>query len=704
MAKIPLGNFGFEAPQAAPPADTSAVAQGIADIGQGIADIAHVAQQKRILQARVEAANADTVHQIAVGTAAQDVADKLATGEISPDEAQASYEKATSALPKPDITNLPPVEAQNLDRKFKLNVFAASQGVHRAAEATRRTLFKDQFNQGLDNLGKLAGMPNADIETINAKADAYAQVGTQAGVPKAEVDKAIQNFKDQNWLNHATQRAMESADSMQALTELQHDLTAKDGYYAGRLDTDKRNGVLRAVLADKAQLEAKLEHAADRREARATVAMNEIDRQIASGVPATAGQWAEWATVMKGTTLAGDFKTRIADENQVQEVLRMPVADQVKYVQDRQAALQSGGGSLREAANVARLTEAVTKNVNLLQQAPLLFNANRTGDEVAPLDVGKLSDPNSTEIAAQMRDRVITLQAMRKQYGEQVPLRPLLPQEAALLAGALNSATPDQAADLFGTLRNVVGSDEIYKGVMQQIAPDSPVKSLAGLLAARQRSITLERNWVRNDVIASSRGVAGTILQGQELLAPTKTEKNKDGKPNSKLFLPETTTLQQEFQDQVGGVFAGRPGAADVAFQAVQAYYVGKAAQSGRLAADSKDIDTGIVKEAITATLGEVVDYNGNGEVLAPWGMDAAGFEDRVKQAFAVEAKRRDLPPDAATQLPSLGLRNAGDGTYYVVQGRNFIYDKKGDPLVIDVLDPTSTPPPPLGLDWTRVK
>lgn len=708
MAKIPLGNFGFEAPAAGPAADTSAIGEGLQAIGATLQNVAAINRQKERERARAESANAYLDHQIGTKEAAQDVADKLSTGELTPDDANDAYRSAVDKLPAPDIKGLDPVDRENLSRGLKRNAFEGSVVVERSAQGTRRALFKDQFNQGLDKLGKLAGMPGADIEGINAQATAFSEVGRNAGVPPADVEKAIQNFKDQNWLNHATQRAMESADDMDALNALQHDLTAKDGMYAEKLDTDKRNAVLRSVLADKAQLQNRIDHEADRREARATVAMNEIDRQIASGVPATPEMWAEWSTVVKGTSMAPEFRSRIDAEEQVQEVLRQPIDSQVKFVQDKEAKLLTGGGSLRDAANLARLKGAVTANVNLLQQAPLQFNANRTGQDVPPLDIGKIIDPNSTETAAQLRDRIVTLDAMRKQYGNQVPLKPLLPQEAAVLASAVDNASANQSVQLFSALRNAAGSDDAYIGIMKQIAPDSPVKSLAGLLAAKQRSITLERNWVRSDVIASSPDVAGTMLAGLDVLRPSKNEKGQDGAPKVGLYLPPAAEqdLQNEFQAQVGAAFAARPDAAMNAFQAVKAYYVGKASQTGRIASGSTDADSAIAKEAIAATLGEVVDYNGNGEVLAPWGMDHGSFEDRVHQAFIVEAKRRGLGADAVKQLPSLGLRNAGDGTYYVVQGRNFIYDKKGNPLILDVLDPTANPPPaePASANWGITK
>lgn len=39
----------------------------------------------------------------------------------------------------------------------------------------------------------------------------------------------------------------------------------------------------------------------------------------------------------------------------------------------------------------------------------------------------------------------------------------------------------------------------------------------------------------------------------------------------------------------------------------------------------------------------------------------------------------------SACCLPALGLRNKGDGTYYVIQGRNYLYDQKGQPIIINL-------------------
>jgi hypothetical protein len=681
MARISTGNFGFDAPQVPSPADTTPVGRGLENLASGAEALAHRYSEDAINRARAAAAQAYLDHQLATKTAAQDITDQLATGQLAPEAAPQAYQKATSAIPQPKIGGLPVTEHENFDRQLQRTVFAGAIDVRKAAEVADKVRFKADFSAGLDKLGKLAGMPGANIDTINQQAGMFAQTGMQAGIPKDQVDKAIQDFKDKNWQNHATQRAMESADDLHALQALQHDLTAADGYYAGKLDTDKRNAVLRSVLNDKAQLEARLEHQADRREARAAVAMNEIGRQISSGVPATAPMWASWADEVKGTSQAEAFTDAVANEGHVQEVLSQPARDQVAYVQATEAKLLSGGGSLREKANFDRLREAVIKNVSVLHEAPLLYNANRTGQNVVPLDLASLLDPNSTQVAAQLRDRTVTLDAMRK-ADPSVRVLPLLPQETQVLAGTLNAATPVQATQLFGALRTAAGSDPTYLAIMQQVAPDSPVKAVAGMLAAQQRSLTLERNWFSSDVVANSVDVSKTILKGDSIVNPSKEDAATNGHPKLALYLPPgaVTELQAKFNAVVGAAFADRAPAAETAFQAVQAYYVGDAVEHGRLAADAKDVKSADVRHAVQAVIGEMVDYHQRGEVLAPWGMDAATFEDRAQAAL--RAALPQLPPH---QIELLGLMNRDDTTYYVSDGRGPLSGKDGKPIVIDV-------------------
>jgi len=467
-------------------------------------------------------------------------------------------------------------------------------------------------------------------------------------------------------------------------------IAGAESYYntiRDHVNGDKASQIENAITDAKRIAENRARALMDHRDAIAERTLNEIDRQIASGVPATPEMWAGWENKTRGTTFAGDFKERVADEQDVQKLLRMPITDQVKAVQERQAALDQGGGTMRDAVNLNRLKTAVTQNVTLLQQQPLQFNATRTGTSIPEVDLSALDDPTQQQA---LQSRVDTITAMRKQYGNQVLMKPLLPQEAQALASQVNAANPQAAVQLFGKLRASVSSDEAYAAMMQQIAPDSPVKAYAGQIYGKPVDVIPEAgHWFRaNDPAISARVVAQTIVTGENLLNKTKQVKGEDGKPVSNLFLPNKSQFDTAFVDKVGDAFAGRPDAQSLALQVAYAYYVGKSAETGRLNADTQDIDQRLVQQALKASIGTVVPFHGYGDVLAPLGMDESTFADKARPAFAAELKARGVPDaDAAKAVDSfgsLGLRNWKANQYLVTKGRD-VFSLKGEPLVITV-------------------
>jgi hypothetical protein len=445
---------------------------------------------------------------------------------------------------------------------------------------------------------------------------------------------------------------------------------------------DKRADMIRRI-EDHMRVEG------DRREAKAERALNAFEMQIAAGVPTTPQMQTELRATIAGTSVQGEFDDVMSAEKEVQETLRKPIGEQLRLVQQKEAAINTTGGTMREARNVARLKGAVTQNVALLQTSPLLFAEKRLDSPNTPLDVSSVLDPQArAEVASTMQDRAAQLRALSKRFGAAVPMKPLLPQEAAQLGELLEKASPAQTTEIFAGLHEAAGTPDVFRGTMAQIAPDHPVLSRAGNLAAMQRDLVTNRAfwWFTPDASVASRDVATTLIRGDRILNPSKAEKGQDGAPQKKLLLPEDKTLQQRVAREVGTAFAGRDDDLEKAFQVVKAYYAGRASETGLVAKDPTDIDNKLVREAVRATLGNVVNYNGNGDVLAPWGMSENDFEDRVERAFTEEAKHRNIPIDGAADSSAFGLTNAGgDGQYAVTLGKKLLFDDTGKPVVLDL-------------------
>lgn len=436
----------------------------------------------------------------------------------------------------------------------------------------------------------------------------------------------------------------------------------------------------RMVMIDR--LEDKIRIAADRREARAERALAQWERQTATGIPATPQMRQEWTSLIKGTSVEGELNELLAGEKEVQDTLRKPIGEQIRLVQEKKAALMKSGGTMSQAANVARLENAVKQNVALLEKEPLLFVEQRLNQPVAPLDITQILDP-APETAAMFQERAAQIRTVSRRFQTKVPMKPFLPQEAAQLSTLLSGASRKESAELLAQLRESAGSPDVFKGMMQQIAPDAPVKSFAGLLAANQRDMNLGEGWFRPDKFVTGKDVAATLLRGEEMLNPSKGDKSEDGRSKTaKLYLPSAAQadLQSKFESVVGDAFAGREDVANDALQAVQAYYVGRAAELGKLAGDAQSVDSALVREAVQATLGAAVNFNGNGKALAPWGMSEDDFEDRVEGS--IEALK--LPEHLDTD--DVGITNAGgEGQYALTLGRKLYYDDKGNPIIIDI-------------------
>ncbi|WP_176506166.1 hypothetical protein [Pseudomonas urethralis] len=421
------------------------------------------------------------------------------------------------------------------------------------------------------------------------------------------------------------------------------------------------------------RLQQKAEMAQLRAEARADRALGKISAQIASGIPATDDMWDNWGKQVQGTAAAAEFNELRKQEVATQQVLRQPIDQQAAYYGKLQAELQNNGGTVAQANNLARLGRAIETNAKMMAEAPLDYFQQRLGGGIEPLDL------NSENLPTVLADRVSALQGMRQKFGPTVALKPLLPQEAKALSAQIDQMSPDQQSQLFGKLHAAMGDDRAYAGAMQQIAPDSPVRALAGMLAGKQRSLTTGTHWFRPDDVVQSGDVAKTMALGESILNKSKAQKGQDG--GGRFPIPKQTDFDLALGKQLGTVFAGQPQSYSLAAQAVKSYYTGAAAEAGDV---SGEVNNALMKKAIKATVGDVVDFNGS-STLAPWGMPGDTFEQVAQQRLVETMKAQGMSEQDLATASALTLRQARDGVYYVMQGNQYKYGADGKPLMINV-------------------
>ena len=422
------------------------------------------------------------------------------------------------------------------------------------------------------------------------------------------------------------------------------------------------------------RLQQKAEMAQLRAEAKAERTLGKIDAQISSGVPATPEMWSAWASSVRGTPAQAEFNQRVGQEVETQKVLRLPIDQQVSFINEKTAELQQKGGTVADAANLNRLARAVDSSAKMMNNAPLDYFQQRLGGDVQPLDLG------SDDAPAILGDRLAAIQGMQQKFGPTVAMKPLLPQEVKQISAQLEVMSPDDQSSLFARLHAGLGDDKAYAGAMQQIAPDSPIRALTGLIAGKQRSMTLEKNRFSADVEATSGDVAKTMMVGESILNRSKTQKTEDGSPRS-FPLPKQADFQLAFSKAMGDVFAGQPQSYELAMQATKAYYTGAAAQRGDI---SGEVNSRQMKNAIKASVGEVVDFNGS-STLAPWGMAGDKFEQVARDQLVNTMKAQGMSDQDQALASAFSLRQYKDGVYYVMQGQQFKYGADGKPLMINV-------------------
>lgn len=275
------------------------------------------------------------------------------------------------------------------------------------------------------------------------------------------------------------------------------------------------------------------------------------------------------------------------------------------------------------------------------------------------------------QLSEQITNRLPVLAEMNKEYGS--PIEPLTKDEAAAVSQHLSEITSTERLDYLKSLRDSSGNDEIYRTVINQIRPNSPVTAWAGSFVDLDKQMTTE-NWFTKDENIPAGKVAERLTRGEELINPPKGEK-------AKIKMPTETNLRPEFDDYAGEVYKDFPDSADEAYQAVSAYYASLSAEEGDY---SGEFDGGRYQRALKEVLGNVESVNGN-EILLPWGMESDQFSDAIEKGFTQTVEKHGMKN---WQFDDVDFMNTGiSGVYQIYNGTAPLIDKQGNPLYVDIND-----------------
>ncbi len=454
-----------------------------------------------------------------------------------------------------------------------------------------------------------------------------------------------------------------------------------------QLDSDRIQQLRTRAHTQTDRLDTRDRVEADRIQARAGRALGEMDKQIASGLPPKTEDMVRWAGMTMGTEFEAGYRERMAGFEDVQKVLRMPPADQQAFIERRRVELERGGGNSTDKANLDRLEKAVEADGALRRDQPLSWIARRAGVAFPTLDMRLLSTPDgAVQIGPVLRDRADAIRGLQSSHPPgAVNMHPLPPAEAEQLTETFKAASPREKQRMLGNLYWAAGEHDTYQGIMDQIDGADPFLARLGRLSGSLEEGKLQGNWFSPDVLQSAGDVVATAIAGDEIL-------KAGGKAGSLSYpLPKDDEFTQAIADQVGDLYRGVAAGDSSASQflhdayAVKAYYLGRAAQEGDL---SPDVNSDRLSQAITAVLGQTVDFHGNGRVQAPWGMSESDFMARANMAVFRELNARGMQEKMGRSMSSVGLIGVGAGAYALTLGGMPVLDPQSKDLVIIAMTP----------------
>lgn len=388
----------------------------------------------------------------------------------------------------------------------------------------------------------------------------------------------------------------------------------------------------------------------------------QMEAQISTGIPADSGTLLKWRANLTRAGRGDLYNDYIKSEQEIQNVLSAPLADQARKASEITDDLARNGGDVKKIANVNRLKNAITANIKLANDQPVAFMNLRYGQHFEGITASDFSGPDAAvSLGTKLQSRFSALAS------NGLPPKALTSGEAQAFGNLLDNVDPKTAGRTFGMLRNASGNDDDYMSLMQQVGNGTKPEAYAGMIWAKQQSTSMSGGWFSGDKTLTADSVATTIVTGARLINQTTEKGDKTDKKQTSLFLPEDKEMQNQFASMVGDAFAGSPEAARNAFNMSRTYYAGRAAEKGVIARDKTlgSVNTDIMKEALAVTVGDVANI-GTGKVISPYGMKASEFEQEARDQFI-----KKLPPDIGVDIWNrVTLKPVGNDEYIVMAGQ----------------------------------
>ncbi|MBY4831747.1 hypothetical protein [Burkholderia dolosa] len=520
MARIPLGDPASAVAQPAPAvqADPNAFGAATARATQGLGEAAtQVAaglfQQKQKLDedlARTNAAVAYQSHATNVQSAMKAAGEQLSSGAIDQptyekqlaDAQKQSFDSTIGALPDGHFKNVATIQTAGLDRTVAL-------GMQEALTKNTQQLIATNAATLLDTAGKSIATNPASIDaTVASTKQAYLSAAASAGIPQPRAAQVAQDWADSQYAAHAQSAAIaaRSTGDLAALTQLEKDLTSPDGYYAGKLDANKRNQVLSAVVSNRLSLENQITSEKDARERDAVSAYNGGLQLMTEGKRFSPEYIQQLTAATRGTAMEQGAQELISRAAAGAGFSTLSVPQMRAAVQANESRAVTAGTDPVEAAAIKQQKQILTATDEAYKRDPWNAALERGAIPAVPaIDTSGL-----TQLATSLAARAQVAPIVEDKAGRRVSL--LTPDEARSVLDTVDALPLNTKAQALAMIGRSMGNAARINDLAEQWKDKSPAAALAMKAGAADPS-------GGPLMMQSGMPVAQYILDGQDALA-----------------------------------------------------------------------------------------------------------------------------------------------------------------------------------------
>ncbi len=339
----------------------------------------------------------------------------------------------------------------------------------------------------------------------------------------------------------------------------------------------------------------------------------------------------------------------------------MPTASIQQYVAGLKTELGNGEGFASRSGAYDHVAAAAKQVISMRESNPYQ----------AAMDIGAykpITGSSPADITAEVKNRAAA-SGQLQQIGINAPI--LSREEAANVSNQVRGTTDvNQSISLLQSFGRNLQPDALRK-VASAIAPDSAATAYSALILGtpdnqydNRSPVIPYSQFVPYKPTMNKYDVAKTILQGDQLINPTKAQKEAGISP---VRLPSDDKLKQTFDDAVGSSFSHNPQARQMAWSIYKSAYAGLAYTNGdNDGVNTKNVDSDIAEKAVQMATGGVLKGFNGGDVVMPFGMDKSTFKDKYTAAAGEALKAAGLNPAGQNNFIPV---NVGDSQYRLVTG-----------------------------------